>query len=240
MVAPSPHAQAWALRYAVVPSERRQLVARCLADQLSPFFDEQGWTVVETYGMFWMLEALAQTGRTTAALNLIREPYGRLLAQGATTWWELFTPNQTRGNSLSHAWGGSPTWFLTTHVLGGQMLGPAQWRVAPHPGGLLYARGAVPVATQVLEIDWSQVQCGDFRMTVLAPEKTTGEILLPIFSQSARVTLNGAVVWDEGPVDGHAVQMTPQGLLIASLSGGSYEIAASFECYQILLPIVAR
>lgn len=96
------------------------------------------------------------------------------------------------------------------------------------------------MAAQVLEIDWSQVQCGDFRMTVLAPENATGEILLPIFSQSAQVTLNGVVVWDGGPVGGFAVQMTPEGLLITGLTGGSHEIEASFECYQILLPIVAR
>jgi hypothetical protein len=238
LVAPSLHAQVWALRYDIVPRDRQAAVVQCLIDQLDPFFSEQGWAVVETYGMFWVLEALARTDQTTVALDLIREQYGRLLDQGATTWWEIFTTNQGRGQSLSHAWGGSPTWFLSTHVLGGQVLGPTRWRIAPHLGGLDRASGAVPMPGGLLQIDWDQEQCGDLDLTFEAPGGTSGQALLPVAAE-AQVTLDGVLVWDGGPVDLDTVHMTPQGLLVTELSGGSHHFGASFSCRQTFVPLVS-
>jgi alpha-L-rhamnosidase len=233
LVAPSPHAQAWALRYDIVPRARQDAVARCLADQLDPFFNEEGWTVVETYGMFWTLEALARTDQTTVALDLIRAQYGRLLDQGATTWWEVFTPNQGRGQSLSHVWGSSPTWFLSTHVLGGQVLGPTRWRIAPHLGGLERASGALPMPGGSIEIDWVQERCGELEVTFAAPGETSGEILLPV-AADARVTLDGVLIWDGGPVHLDTAHMMPQGLQVTELAGGSHHLSALFPCQGLL------
>jgi alpha-L-rhamnosidase len=238
LLAPSPHAQAWALCYGVVPTEHRQAVADCLLAQLEPFFDAEGWPAVEIYGMLWTLDALAYADRTTPALDLIREQYGRLLERGATTWWELFTPNQDRGHSLSHAWGGAPTWFLSTHVLGGQVLGPQSWRIAPHPGDLAWARGAVPIAASSgepvrIEIDWT-AQCGAFQLTFQAPEETQGEVRLPV-PKHARVTLDGALVWEGGPgggdhASGRSVRRTPESVSIAARGGAPHFLDASWTC----------
>jgi alpha-L-rhamnosidase len=234
-VAPSPHAQAWALRYDIVPPERQNTVSQCLIDQLDPFFNEQQGAAVETYGMFWVLDALARTDQTMAALDLIREQYGRLLDQGATTWWEVFTPNQGRGQSLSHAWGGSPTWFLSSHVLGGQVLGPTRWRIAPHVGDLRRTSGALPMAGGVLELDW-RYTCGNLSMAFDAPGSTSGEVLLPVVAD-AQVTLDGVLIWDGAPVHPDTIQMTPQGLLVTGLNGENHRLTASFPCHKILIPI---
>jgi alpha-L-rhamnosidase len=86
LVAASPHAQAWALRYGVVPVEHRKSVVKGLVGQLFPFFNEKGRSAVEPLGMFSVLEALGQVGASREALDLIREVYGDLLRRGATTW----------------------------------------------------------------------------------------------------------------------------------------------------------
>lgn len=240
IVPPSPHAQAWALRYGVVPPERQQSTAQALAQQLSPFFDEQGWSVVEPLGMFAVLEAWGYTNRTGEALNLIRERYGDLMAQGATTWWELFTPNQDRGHSLSHVWGGSPTWFLSSHVLGGVATGSTRWHVAPHPGDLAFAQGTVPLGPDVLGIVWQHPGCGQFDLTITAPESSTGDILLPVIRQDAQVYLNNVLIWDGGPISQQPIEMTDKGLLIADLTGGEHQVLASFVCHSLFLPSILR
>jgi alpha-L-rhamnosidase len=240
LIPPSPHAQAWALRYDVVPLERRKSTVHTLIQQLSPFFDEDGWAVVEMLGMYAVLEALTGTGRSLEALDLIREQYGNLLDQGATTWWELFTPNQGRGHSLSHAWGGSPTWTLSSHVLGAVATGPDQWSVAPHAADLEHASGAIPLGSDLLEVAWQHPACGQFDLALSAPPGSIGEILLPITRQDVLVTLDGITIWDGGSTGERPVQMTEAGLLVSEIDGGEHQISASFTCHLLFLPSASR
>jgi len=240
LVPPGPHAQAWALRYGIVPAERRSSVVRALIRHLHPFFNEQGWSVVEPLGMFYVLEALSGTNATMAGLNLVRERYGDLISQGAATWWELYTPNQRRDNSLSHAWGSSPTWFLSSHVLGGLATGPTTWRVAPHIANLAAAQGNVPLAGGTLEIAWLYPSCGQFYLTMAAPQNTAGEILLPVSHQGAQVMFDGLLVWDGGPTGQYPAEMTADGLLLTSVDGGTHQVTAAFSCHLAFLPLVAR
>lgn len=242
LIPPSPHAQAWALRYDVVPAGHRPAVARCLIEQLEPFYNAHGFAAVEIYGMFWTLDALAQAGRTDVALQLIREHYGHLLAQGTTTWWELFTPNQGRSHSLSHAWGGAPTWFLSAHVLGAQATGPATWRLAPQPGDLAQAQGGIPMPTGVLQVAWQRPACGQFQLSLTAPAQTSGDVTLPVLYPDAHLLLDGVTVWDDGPLPGSpvTVTMTPTGLHISDLAGGFHGMMATFECYHAYLPLILR
>jgi alpha-L-rhamnosidase len=191
-------------------------------------------------GMYGALEALTGTGRTLEALDLIRDQYGNLLDQGATTWWELFTPNQGRGHSLSHAWGGSPTWFLSSHILGGTATGPSEWSVAPHPADLEYAEGAVPLGSDLLEIAWQHPGCGQFNLALSAPPGSTGEILLPITRHDVVVTLDGVAIWDDGPTGEHPVEMTEVGLLVDEVGGGEHQVSASFTCHLLFLPTAAN
>jgi alpha-L-rhamnosidase len=237
VVAPSVHAQAWALRYDVVPPEARASTVAALTRQLEPFFGAEGFSATESMGMFYVLEGLAEGGATTAALALIRERYGAMLAQGATTWWELYTPRQTRGNSLSHSWGASPTWFLSSHVLGSTVLDPTRWRVAPHPGDLRFAQGSVPMGSGTLDVAWQVPGCGELRLTVVSPQGTRGEVLLPVYRFDAQVIMDGTILWDGGPLTQHAMEMSGDGLLISGISDGPHEILVSSTCYATWLPL---
>ncbi len=91
--------------------------------------------------------ALAKAGRFDAALRLIREIWGGMLALGATSFYEGFNPAETGkqhlvfydrpfGKSLCHAWSAGPL-FLIPQLIAG--LEPAadgwkEFKVNPLPG----------------------------------------------------------------------------------------------------------
>ncbi len=239
VVGPTLHAQAWALRYGVVPAERRASTVAALSRKLVPFFSPEGVSATEPLGLSSVLEGLAVGGATPTALALIRGRYGEMLAQGATTWWELYTPRQTRGHSLSHAWGASPSWFLSSHVLGGLVLDPATWRVAPHPGGLRHAHGSVPMDNGLLAIEWQLPGCGQLDLRVWSPQDTAGDVLLPVHRLDAQVIMDGIPIWDGGRLAQPAVEMTVDGLLISGIPGGHHDISVTCACQATWLPLVS-
>lgn len=227
---PRPHAQAYIVRYGIAPGARQERVVQAMVAQMTPFLNSQGWAAVEMYGMFWVLEALGQTWQTQPALTLIRKQYGRLLSQGMTTWPELITTNQDHSHSLSHAWGGSPTWYLSTYVLGAQVIDKTTWRIAPQPGDLHYAQGEVPTPMGTLVISWTRQTAEIFALDVKAPLRTRGSILLPDVTAETRVWFNQQLVWDAGPLVGKPkVTLEDRGLHIAPLSGGDYQIRVCFS-----------
>jgi alpha-L-rhamnosidase len=237
LIAPTPHAQAWALRYQVVPVERRASTTAALSRLLVPFFSPEGTAVTGPLGMFSILEGLGVGNATATALILIRERYGEMLALGASTWWEGYSPRLSRGHSLSHAWGASPTWFLSSHVLGGRVLSPTTWQVAPHPGLLRYAQGSVPMGSSTLDVAWQLPACGRLDVSLTSPPGTAGDVLLPLHRIDSQVIMDGIVLWDGGPVAEAPVEMTSDGLLISDVAGGHHEILVSFVCHVTLMPV---
>jgi len=199
-LSPSVHAQAWSLACGVVPEQEVDQVASSLLELYDVETPELPSNVetVEIYGMFWVLEALGKAGRIPEALTLIETYYGHLLDLGATTWWEGFKTNAYYFSTLSHGWGGSPTWFLTTYVLGAHRSGSNTWLVKPAFSGVQYASGSLPLQDGELEVHWERQSCEDCELELTAPVSTTGEIVLPFLDNTTVLTLNGDVIWQEG------------------------------------------
>lgn len=193
-VAPTPHAQALALAYGLPPVAETDRVADALLRLVGP--PEQ--PRIGSYVMFWALEGLARAGRQADALDLIERFYGRLIDRGAVTWWENFTSDERFSDSLSHAWSGSPTWFLTTHILGAQRTGPDTWRLRPALGTLAEASGSLPLASGVLRASWRSTGCGRYTLHISAPESAAGQVVVPLPPATSRVTLNGTPAWEAG------------------------------------------
>lgn len=224
-VAPTPHAQALALAYGLPPDAEADRVADALLRLVGP--PEQ--PRVGSYLIFWALEGLARAGRHAEALDLIDRFYGRLLDHGAVTWWENFTADERFSESLSHAWSGSPTWFLTTHILGAQRTGPDTWRVQPAFGTLASASGSLPLASGSLRVSWRNTGCGRYTLYLNAPEATVGQVAVPLPPATARITLNGAVAWDAGrPLLGAAEAV--RGAVLLDVVGRSQQIEISGPC----------
>ena len=103
---------------------------------------EDGVVLANTFYSHFVYEALAADGRLSAALDLMRQRFGPMLAKGATTLWESFNPTA----SLCHGFSASPTWQMSRHILGiyPESAGYAEIGFAPDIADLDWAEGVFP------------------------------------------------------------------------------------------------
>jgi alpha-L-rhamnosidase len=226
-IPPSPHAQAWALAYGLVPQQEMDAVASALLELLSA---DPAAPNVEIYGMYWVLRALGEAGRIPEALQIIESYYGRLLDLGATTWWEGFTSNDYYTGSLCHGWGGAPTWFLSTYVLGLRHSGPGEWQLNPSLEGLSSASGVLPFPAGQVRVQWQRPTCQEAVLTVTSPPGTTGEIVIPFTGAATALTLDGALIWENGSPLVAGVTALPDGIRVRLAGGGTHTFDVSQDC----------
>ncbi len=113
--------------------------------------------ITTPYMRFYELEALCAIGQQDYVRKEIKDYWGGMLREGATSFWELYDPNEKGtnkyamygrpfGKSLCHAWGASPIYLLGKYFLGVKPLKPgyAQYLVEPNLGGLEWIEGKVP------------------------------------------------------------------------------------------------
>ncbi|HEX5482529.1 MAG TPA: alpha-L-rhamnosidase C-terminal domain-containing protein, partial [Terriglobia bacterium] len=178
-------------------------------------FNEQakasGNTIIQaqTYGMFFVLETLAEHGDAAHVRQYLEKFWGPMVAAGNDTFWENFV--QASGTSC-HAWSAAPTYFLTTLILGVRPTKPgySEYSVAPHPAGLQWAKGAVPTVHGKIRVDWkwqggagnsaNSSGPGTFVLTLHNPAGETAHIALPERNgkKPSSVTLNGKSI--SGPL----------------------------------------
>lgn len=141
---------------------------------------------------FLLSAILSQQAPSAAseALDLIKSLWTPMISDkrtGTGTSWEYVSKDGKPGlglfTSLSHPWGGAPTYILTEWVAGIQAApGPAgfgyrNWTIAPQMGvymGIKNAAARVVTAFDGdLEVRW-QVSGGVMDVTILAPSTTSG------------------------------------------------------------------
>lgn len=138
---------------------------------------------------FFYYEALMRTGNVRHMLDDIRHNYGFMIDSGATTCWEMYghtTMNRANENDLTrshcHAWSAAPGYFLGAFVLGIRPAAPG-WKkvtVAPEPGDLAWARGAVPLPGDgKLEVEWTAENGVLATLRVTAPADVELDIQAP-------------------------------------------------------------
>ncbi|NTU81229.1 MAG: alpha-L-rhamnosidase [Chloroflexales bacterium] len=224
--APSPQAQAIALAYGLPSSDETQRVADALLASLGT----PETPAIQVYGMFWVLEGLGRAGRTSEAVDVIERYFGRMVQRGATTWWENFVAIDRYTSSLSHGWGGSPTWFLSQYVLGISLDGPTTWTVRPQTSGLSRAAGAVPLGDSAVQVSWTTPSCSQLALQLSAPEGTSGRAIFPSNGAITRIALNNTVIWaDGGSLAGDLVSETSSGIVVA-LAGGAHSFSVQLTC----------
>ena len=127
------------------------------------------------YMRFYELEALCRIGRQREVLDEIRSYWGGMLNLGATSFWELYNPEEKGlqhyamygrpfGKSLCHAWGASPVYLLGRYFLGVEPTEPgfAKYVVRPNAGGLSWMEGTVPTPRGDIRV---RVDGGKVRVT---------------------------------------------------------------------------
>jgi alpha-L-rhamnosidase len=124
------------------------------ADPAADGFDpETAIVAAQPFYRHFVHQAVVQAGRVAELPDLIRDWHEQLLA-GATTFGEYWTSPPGAG-SRCHAWSTTPTYDLTTHVLGVTPTAPGfvTARVAPFFGPLQQISGRVPTPHGWLDID---------------------------------------------------------------------------------------
>jgi alpha-L-rhamnosidase len=116
---------------------------------ISPYFDA------------YVLDAMSATSHPRQALDWLRQYWGGMLAEGATSFWESYDLRWPKTNphlslqadgtsgyfvSLAHGWSAGPTAWLSENILGITPTSPGYRTVDIRPNllGLDWARGTVP------------------------------------------------------------------------------------------------
>ncbi len=113
--------------------------------------------ITTPYMRFYELAALCQLGMHDEVLSEIKDYWGGMLHEGATSFWEKYNPEmqgdehlamygRPYGKSLCHAWGASPVYLLGRYFLGIEPTAPgyASWKACPHLSCLDWMQGSVP------------------------------------------------------------------------------------------------
>lgn len=124
--------------------------------------------ITTPYMRFFELEALCALGEQEFVLDEIRDYWGGMLKLGATSFWELYNPNdkgeehlamygRPYGKSLCHAWGASPIYLFGKYYFGVKPTSPGYetYEVKPNLGGLQWLEGKVPTPNGSVDIYYS-------------------------------------------------------------------------------------
>lgn len=139
------------LFYGYFDAAQRESVVR------NVIFNDSVMKIQTPYMRFYELESLCALGRHEDVLKEIKSYWGGMLRLGATSFWELYNPEESGaqhyamygrrfGKSLCHAWGASPAYLLGKYFLGVTPTSPgfATYEVKPNLGGLDWIEGDVP------------------------------------------------------------------------------------------------
>ncbi len=231
-VPPYLHAQAWPLAYDVPKSSDVSGVVSSMMSLIS--IENPQRETFEIYGTYWILEALAKSKRFNDAIKLITNYYYPMIERwGATTWWESFDINRIAyTQALSHGWGSSPTWFLTTHIAGIRQTSSSTWEARPPLGGVTlvsFVDASLPVGMDkgVLQFRWDQVSCKEHRLRITAPPNFMGNVVLPYGpSNGLQIQQNGSLIWQNGIAIANGVSAQTDGMHIR-ITPGAYDIIAT-------------
>jgi len=113
--------------------------------------------ITTPYMRFYELASLCAMGRQTEVMKEMKDYWGGMLKEGATSFWEKYNPDEKGaqhlamygrpyGKSLCHAWGASPIYLLGKYYLGVSPVKPGyeEFSIKPCLGGLKWIDGKVP------------------------------------------------------------------------------------------------
>jgi len=111
--------------------------------------------LITPYFAHYALPVLIEHGQMAFVLDQYRVCWGYAMAEGRTTWLEVFDPRW----SHCHQWSGCPTWQLSRYVLGLWPrcdLGARHFEFRFEPGNLTHARGRLPLPGEgkTIAVEW--------------------------------------------------------------------------------------
>ncbi len=175
----------WARMFDYVLDENRLVITPTISDQPTAYvaqrmnpadygaFDPEGNVVAaQPFFSHILHDALARAGRR----DLIAErcmKWWPQIERGDTTFEEYWDAKPGTG-SRCHAWSATPTYDLTTHMLGVRPLAPGYTRaaIAPFFGNLVHLEGRVPTPHGMIAVELDRDRGGEIEL----PEGVTAEV----------------------------------------------------------------
>jgi hypothetical protein len=163
--------------------------------------------IITPYYNFYVVTAMAKMGHRRAALNWIRQYWGGMVQEGATSFWEGYDPNWYKGSnfhaslqadnvsgyyvSLAHGWSSGVTSWLMTQILGIQPTagGFATVKIRPDLLGLKWAKGGEPTPHGVLHVSIRNDH--GYVTKIQLPPDVKASVSVPVPVASAKVLVNG-------------------------------------------------
>lgn len=156
-----------------------------------------------------------------------------------STLWEAMDPSGTPvtfGNgrvykgrtSLAHGWSAAPVVALSGYVAGMRPTAPgwAEWLVEPQTLNLRFAQGRVGTIHGSLAARWQiDSRQGSFKMTVEAPEGTSGIVSVPLLGARRAIARDGRIVWLKGNSVGGSGAITDGTYVSFPQSSGTHTYA---------------
>ena len=136
--------------------------------------------ITTPYMRFYELETLCMDGLHTQVLQEMRDYWGGMLREGATSFWEKYVPTESGtqhlamygrpyGKSLCHAWGASPVYLLGKYYLGVRPTKPgyAEFEIRPSLGDLDWLQGDVPTPHGMIHVEMNRHEVKVFATVIL-------------------------------------------------------------------------
>jgi hypothetical protein len=170
--------------------------------------------VVTPYYGYYVLAAMARTGHRAEALAWMRQYWGGMLDEGATSFWEAYDPRWPKQDfhayleadnkkgyyvSLAHGWSSGPTAWLMEEILGihADGAGFREVTIRPDLAGLQWAEGTEPTPRGLI-----RVSIRPESTVITVPSATSARVLLPLIRKGSVVVSNGKVIPYEAVEDG--------------------------------------
>ncbi len=157
-----PVSSAWMSLGGYNAAEREEKLDKFYREELADIGNESRNRKITPYGGFYMLGALYRQGNADIAENFIRKYWSPMILKYDDTAWENFddgTGSSGGQGTLSHAWAGGPTYYMSTEVLGVKLgfpyfFDPNKLEISPQAENINWAKGSVPHPKGVIYVDW--------------------------------------------------------------------------------------
>ena len=189
--------------------------------------------IITPYYNYYVISAMAKMGHRAEALNWIRQYWGGMTDEGATSFWEGYDPSWYKGYdfhaslqadqmsgytvSLAHGWSSGVTPWLMEELLGIHARAPGFSRVDIRPDliDLQWAKGAEPTPHGMLAVSIRKESREV--ITIDLPPDTTARVSVAVPSPVAQVLVNGTRRSSTPAEDGHRA-------IVTLAQAGHYEI----------------
>ncbi|MED4225264.1 alpha-L-rhamnosidase C-terminal domain-containing protein [Neobacillus cucumis] len=165
--------------------ERREVIEEYITNPPESFAQ-----IKSPFVLFFYYQALMSLGKNDIVIENIRDNYGYMLENDATTcWegWELIEGGFSR--SHCHAWSAAPTYVFEVLFLGVKPIEPGFTKVSisPNLNGLKWMKGSVPIPQGKIDIYCKDLgEYVDLQITL--PDQVEAQITM---DKNTKVLVNG-------------------------------------------------